>query len=98
VAQALLKRMAELKPSGQAGVGGAFGQQVWSGIATAASHVRDEFADMSTDELLILEAGPSEVGIESTIVDVSRTEQGLGAVLLRPGHITGRHDCRGHRL
>ena len=48
---------------------------------TTAAHVR---ADLGTDVDLVLEGGPSEVGIESPIVDLSR-----GApVLLRPGHIT----------
>jgi L-threonylcarbamoyladenylate synthase len=47
---------------------------------TTASHVQGEFGD----ELLILDGGPCEVGIESTIIDCSR-----GApVLLRPGAIT----------
>jgi L-threonylcarbamoyladenylate synthase len=49
---------------------------------TTAAHVRSEFADLP--ELLILDGGPCEVGIESTIIDCSR-----GApVLLRPGLIT----------
>ncbi|HUG59745.1 MAG TPA: Sua5 family C-terminal domain-containing protein, partial [Candidimonas sp.] len=30
----------------------------------------------------------SHVGIESTIVDLSRLDQGIGPVLLRPGHVT----------
>jgi len=48
---------------------------------TTAAHVR---ADLGADVDLVLEGGASEVGIESTIVDLSR-----GApVLLRPGHIT----------
>jgi L-threonylcarbamoyladenylate synthase len=47
---------------------------------TTASHVQSEFGD----DLLILDGGPCEVGIESTIIDCSR-----GApVLLRPGAIT----------
>jgi L-threonylcarbamoyladenylate synthase len=47
---------------------------------TTASHVQSEFGD----ELLILDGGPCDVGIESTIIDCSR-----GApVLLRPGAIT----------
>ena len=46
---------------------------------TTATHVKSEFGD----RLLILDGGPCDVGIESTIVDCSR-----GApVLLRPGHI-----------
>ena len=36
----------------------------------------------------VIEGGASEVGIESTIIDLSRVEQGVGPVLLRPGHIT----------
>jgi len=50
---------------------------------TTAAHVR---ADLGGDVDLVLEGGPSEVGIESTIVDVSR-----GApVILRPGKISAR--------
>ena len=47
---------------------------------TTAAHVRDEFGS----SLPILDGGPCEVGLESTIVDLTR-----GApVLLRPGAIT----------
>ena len=47
---------------------------------TTAAHVQGEFGD----GLLILDGGPCEVGIESTIIDCTR-----GApVLLRPGRIT----------
>ncbi len=52
---------------------------------TTAQHVRDEFGDEMDDLLTcVLDGGQSEVGIESTIVDVSRGH----VVLLRPGHIT----------
>src|SRR3546814_18066401 len=43
---------------------------------------------MDAADLLVLEGGTAEVGIESTIVDVSRIEQGMGPALLRPGHIS----------
>ena len=49
--------------------------------ATTAAHVR---ADLGEVVELVLDGGPSEVGIESTIVDLS----GEGAVLLRPGRIS----------
>jgi L-threonylcarbamoyladenylate synthase len=50
---------------------------------TTAAHVREDLGD---DVDLVLEGGPSKVGIESTIVDLSR-----GApVVLRPGKITQR--------
>jgi L-threonylcarbamoyladenylate synthase len=48
---------------------------------TTAAHVRE---DLGADVDLVLEGGPSEVGIESTIVDLS----GGVAVLLRPGKIS----------
>ena len=48
---------------------------------TTAAHVRE---DLGKDVDLVLEGGSSEVGIESTIVDLSRG----AAVLLRPGHIS----------
>jgi L-threonylcarbamoyladenylate synthase len=48
---------------------------------TTAAHVRE---DLGADVDLVLEGGPSEVGIESTIVDLSS-----GApVVLRPGRIS----------
>ena len=53
---------------------------------TTAQHVRDEFGtDGSVD--MVLDGGQSQVGIESTIVDLSRLAT-HGPVLLRPGHIS----------
>jgi L-threonylcarbamoyladenylate synthase len=48
---------------------------------TTAAHVHEDLGD---DIDLVLEGGPSEVGIESTIVDLSSGE----AVILRPGKIS----------
>ena len=48
---------------------------------TTPAHVRQ---DLGQDADLVLDGGPSEVGIESTIVDLSSEN----AVLLRPGSIT----------
>lgn len=48
---------------------------------TTAQHVDGEFGSELT---MILDGGPCQVGIESTIVDVTRDEP----VLLRPGHIS----------
>ncbi len=50
---------------------------------TSAAHVRAEFGA----DLAVLDGGPCPVGIESTILDLSRLDQ-VGAVLLRPGSIT----------
>ena len=50
---------------------------------TDAGHVRDELGDAVS---LVLDGGPCDVGIESTIIDLSR--DGMPPRLLRPGHIT----------
>jgi L-threonylcarbamoyladenylate synthase len=70
---------------------------------TTAQHVRDEFGMDDHDDGalnggeacsaaalgMVLEGGSSEVGIESTIVDMSRLAT-HGPVLLRPGHISAQ--------
>jgi L-threonylcarbamoyladenylate synthase len=55
--------------------------------------VRSEFGD---EVACVLDGGPSDVGIESTIVDVSGSEPAL----LRPGHITAQQleDALGRSL
>ncbi|MCC2594909.1 threonylcarbamoyl-AMP synthase [Pusillimonas sp. MFBS29] len=88
VAQALLREFARGKPNGQGGVAAPSANKFGQVSPTHAAHVRAEFPELGVDRLLILEGGPSEVGIESTIIDVSRADEGVGAVLLRPGHIS----------
>ena len=56
---------------------------------TTALHVRHEFADDAGVIGAILDGGQSQVGIESTIVDLSRLST-HGPVLLRPGHISAQ--------
>ena len=52
---------------------------------TTAAHVVSEFAGvLGDDELCVLDGGPCDVGIESTIIDASRGRP----VLLRPGMLT----------
>lgn len=87
VAQALLRRFAALK-GGQGGVAGPSANKFGQVSPTRAEHVRSEFPELDESSLMVLEGGASEVGIESTIVDLSRLEEGVGPVLLRPGHIT----------
>ena len=77
VAQALLGACAE---RGVMGLAGPSANRFGRVSPTTAAHVASEFPD----GLRVLDGGPCEVGIESTIVDCSR-----GApVLLRPGRIT----------
>lgn len=51
---------------------------------TEAAHVREELGEAVA---LVLDGGPCPVGIESTILDLSRGEA-FAPRLLRPGHIT----------
>jgi L-threonylcarbamoyladenylate synthase len=78
VAQALLR---EFK-AGRGGIAAPSANRFGHVSPTLAQHVRDEFRDAPLLSC-VLEGGQSEVGIESTILDLSR-----GApVLLRPGHV-----------
>jgi L-threonylcarbamoyladenylate synthase len=77
VAQALLAACAG---QGVYGIAGPSANRFGRVSPTTARHVRDEFGD----GLLVIDGGPCEVGIESTIVDGSRGVP----VLLRPGAIT----------
>lgn len=87
VAQALLR---EFK-AGRGGVAAPSANKFGHVSPTTAQHVRQEFAGDAAGLVdCILEGGQSEVGIESTIVDVSRIAS-HGPVLLRPGHIGADH-------
>ncbi|MGH8781034.1 L-threonylcarbamoyladenylate synthase [Paraburkholderia sp.] len=79
VAQALLAAFAARR-GGHGGVAAPSANRFGHVSPTTAQHVRDEFGGA----LHVLDGGPSDVGIESTIVDLSR---GFPA-LLRPGHVT----------
>lgn len=88
VAQRLLHVFAALKPHGRGGVAAPSANQFGQVSPTRADHVRGEFPHLDGQALMILEGGASEVGIESTILDLSRLDRGVGPVLLRPGHVT----------
>lgn len=87
VAQALLKAFTQIKGPG-AGVAAPSANRFGQVSPTQAQHVRDEFPQVNPNELYILSGGSADVGIESTIVDLSRIEQSVGPVILRPGSIT----------
>jgi L-threonylcarbamoyladenylate synthase len=87
VAQALLHVFSALKPHGCGGVAAPSANQFGQVSPTRAGHVRQEFPHLDEQALMILEGGDSEVGIESTILDLSRLDRGVPPTLLRPGHI-----------
>ena len=78
VAQALL----ETFKGGKGGVAAPSANRFGRVSPTTAQHVREEFGET----VEVLDGGPCEVGIESTIVDLSR---GFAA-LLRPGHVSAQ--------
>jgi len=84
VAQALLREFR----GGKGGVAGPSANKFGHVSPTTAAHVREEFGDDAHSPLAyVLDGGQSEVGIESTIVDLSRIDS-HGPVLLRPGQIS----------
>lgn len=87
VAQALLLAFKQ----GRGGVAAPSANKFGQVSPTTYAHVCSEFAtaDGSLDPLIgmVLDGGQSQVGIESTILDLSRLDY-LGPVLLRPGHIS----------
>ncbi|MGE3756821.1 MAG: L-threonylcarbamoyladenylate synthase [Pseudobdellovibrionaceae bacterium] len=50
---------------------------------TTAAHVRQEFSNV-----LVLEGGSSQVGIESTILGITKSKEGFDLILHRPGVTT----------
>lgn len=77
VAQALLQAASR---RGLLGLAGPSANRFGRVSPTTAAHVAAEFGD----EVLVLDGGPCQVGIESTIIDCSRGRP----VLLRPGTLT----------
>jgi L-threonylcarbamoyladenylate synthase len=87
-------RLLEAFKGGQGGVAAPSANKFGHVSPTTAQHVRDEFHDDIGDDAgksgriaAVLDGGQSQVGIESTIVDLSRLAT-HGPVLLRPGHIS----------
>src|SRR5690606_16364289 len=76
VAQALFREFSALMPGGHAGVAAPSANKFGRVSPTTAAHVRSEFPELDESQLLILPGGASQVGIESTIVDLSRLENG----------------------
>ena len=94
VALALLKACAE---RGIHGLAAPSANQFGRVSPTTAQHVQGEFENSEFKDLLILNGGACNVGIESTIVDCSRGVP----VLLRPGVLTAtqiEYACRQNLL
>ncbi len=81
VARALLAEFTRIIPG--AGIAAPSANRFGRISPTTAAHVRAEF----DDDLFVLDGGPCAVGIESTILDLSRLDE-AGPAILRPGAIT----------
>jgi L-threonylcarbamoyladenylate synthase len=82
VALELLRRFAAA--GGKGGIAAPSANRFGRISPTTAEHVREELGDRVP---LVLDGGPCKVGIESTIVDLSRDVPAV----LRPGHISPAH-------
>lgn len=84
LAQALLKAFKQ----GQGGIAGPSANRFGHVSPTTAQHVIDEFgAGADSPVACVLDGGACVVGIESTILDLSRLDT-HGIVMLRPGQIS----------
>jgi L-threonylcarbamoyladenylate synthase len=84
IAQALLK----LFRGGQGGIAAPSANRFGRVSPTTAQHVIDEFGEPGKGPVsAVLNGGPCDVGIESTIIDLTRLDT-HGPVLLRPGQIS----------
>lgn len=87
VAQSLLQAFGDLCGDRPAGIAAPSANRFGHVSPTTSEHVRQEFSDLVKHGMPVLEGGATQVGIESTIVDLSRLSQGQGPALLRPGSI-----------
>lgn len=86
IAQALLK----LFRRGQGGIAAPSANRFGRVSPTTAQHVIDELGEPGVGPVsAVLDGGPCEVGIESTIIDLTRLDT-HGPVLLRPGQISAQ--------
>lgn len=77
--------------NGQGGIAAPSANRFGHVSPTSAEHVIEEFSGHSAESIAcVLDGGHSAVGIESTIIDLSRMDS-KGLVLLRPGQITAEH-------
>ena len=79
-----LALLAEFKKLGGQGIAAPSANRFGHVSPTSAAAVNAELADYLVDGDLILDGGPSQVGVESTIIDCT----GIAPRILRPGAIT----------
>lgn len=88
VAQQLLKSFSMTKAGKHSGLAAPSANRFGYISPTLARHVQDDFPYEAAKNLLILEGGRTQIGIESTILDVSNLDSNSVPVIVRPGSIT----------
>ena len=86
MALAVLKELIDITNDATVGIAAPSANRFGNVSPTTAEHVIDELSNFLTAGDVILDGGPCEVGVESTIVDCT----GPSPVILRPGFISQR--------
>lgn len=84
MALAVLKELIDITNDATVGIAAPSANRFGHVSPTTAEHVIEELSNFLTADDVILDGGPCEVGVESTIVDCT----GLAPVILRPGFIS----------
>jgi L-threonylcarbamoyladenylate synthase len=87
MALAVLKELINITNDATVGIAAPSANRFGNVSPTTAEHVIEELSGFLTTDDVILDGGPCEVGVESTIVDCT----GPTPVILRPGFIS-QHD------
>ena len=86
MALAVLQELIDITNDATVGIAAPSANRFGHVSPTTAEHVIDELSGFLTTDDVILDGGPCEVGVESTIVDCT----GPAPVILRPGFISQR--------
>lgn len=86
VTRQVLRELAELKGDPSIAIAAPSANRFGRVSPTTAQHASEELGDVLTSGDVILDAGPSVVGVESTIVDCTSD----APVILRPGKVTAQ--------
>ena len=86
MALAVLRELIDITNDATVGIAAPSANRFGHVSPTTVEHVIDELSNFLAAEDVILDGGPCEVGVESTIVDCT----GIAPVILRPGFISQR--------
>ena len=86
VTRAVLRELAELQGDPAVAIAAPSANRFGQVSPTTAQHAADEIGELLDNNDVLLDAGPCDVGVESTIVDCT----GEQPVILRPGKVTAQ--------